>query len=387
MSPDDPLMPQDDAAPLPDDIADDALLALEDDTPAADAQSETEGDGGEDNEDDESEESGDQSGDKKSGGGGKKVGGRKTEHEQELEDTLLSEEDLSAYDSETLIEKLKLLAWAPFSTLIPGASAFDSENDLKRKLFLNEIGIHTRDLEGIDIADPDLIKKLEARLHDRQAQARQDAQNNIAVPAAGLAAAAGAAAGAAGAVGLAAVPPLPTSAPDPVADTALQKREEEREIRLADAKPGASELDIKLKNDAADAAHLSEVQRAEKAAHDRLMQYQTVAPDNDQSGQNARFLMAADLMTQDSPFLQQPVPQQEPSFAEELETSAPPVQPRQDDVDIPAPAASASTSITEIGALFNATASQTYADQPMGQKVDFKVQDPAPKVDLGSGMM
>ncbi|PZP56433.1 MAG: hypothetical protein DI586_03630 [Micavibrio aeruginosavorus] len=110
----------------------------------------------------EDEEGGEGEGGKKSGGnGGKKPA---LPSAQLLQD----EDNLDDYDSETLIEKLKMLVWAPFSTMVPGASSFESEQDLKRILFLGQIGLITNQIHPADIADPDLIKKLEQRHQMRQ---------------------------------------------------------------------------------------------------------------------------------------------------------------------------------------------------------------------------
>lgn len=71
-------------------------------------------------------------------------------------------------DDEKWLEKLKAMALGPFSTIIPGASAFDAESDLKKKLLIGQVGVMTKQITPSDIANPNLVKDLEARLMVRQ---------------------------------------------------------------------------------------------------------------------------------------------------------------------------------------------------------------------------
>ena len=64
--------------------------------------------------------------------------------------------------------KLRLLAISPMSILVPGASSFASENDLSRRIFMADVGQFNREIAANDIADPDLIKKLDERQRERR---------------------------------------------------------------------------------------------------------------------------------------------------------------------------------------------------------------------------
>jgi hypothetical protein len=108
----------------------------------------------------EDEDDEDEDGGKKDGKGG--TGGRKINPDALRE--LIEEE----YSDEAWLDKIKLIALGPFSSIIPGASAFDAESDLKKKILMSKVGILTKQIEPSDIADPDLIKKLEARLGIRK---------------------------------------------------------------------------------------------------------------------------------------------------------------------------------------------------------------------------
>lgn len=66
------------------------------------------------------------------------------------------------------LEKIKAMALGPFSSIIPGASAFDAESDLKKKLLMGQVGIMTKQIVPSDIADPNLVRELESRLMLRQ---------------------------------------------------------------------------------------------------------------------------------------------------------------------------------------------------------------------------
>jgi hypothetical protein len=110
------------------------------------------------NNEDDDEDDGDSG--KKDGKGG--TGGRKINPDALR--ALIEEE----YSDEAWLDKIKLIAIGPFSSIIPGASAFDAESDLKKKILMSKVGILTKQIEPSDIADPDLIKKLEARLDIRK---------------------------------------------------------------------------------------------------------------------------------------------------------------------------------------------------------------------------
>jgi hypothetical protein len=66
------------------------------------------------------------------------------------------------------LEKLKLIFIAPFSSIIPGTVAYTAENDLSKKAFFLRIGLYNRQIEPTDIADPELIQKLEDRHQERR---------------------------------------------------------------------------------------------------------------------------------------------------------------------------------------------------------------------------
>lgn len=64
--------------------------------------------------------------------------------------------------------KLRLLAISPMSILVPGASSFASENDLSRRIFMADVGRFNGEIAANDIADPDLINKLDERQRERR---------------------------------------------------------------------------------------------------------------------------------------------------------------------------------------------------------------------------
>lgn len=66
------------------------------------------------------------------------------------------------------LEKLKLIFIAPFSQIIPGTVAYTAENDLSKKAFFLRVGLYNRQIEPTDIADPNLIQKLEDRHQERR---------------------------------------------------------------------------------------------------------------------------------------------------------------------------------------------------------------------------
>jgi hypothetical protein len=118
--------------------------------------------------------------------GGKDKGGSKGQKgiktKPDLEQLFDTEDD----QDEDWKAKVKLLMMAPFSTLVPGASALDSESDLKKRLLLAEIGLRTHQIEPQDIADPNLIQKLEERLLQRQVQFSQQNLQNLQNPSGSL---------------------------------------------------------------------------------------------------------------------------------------------------------------------------------------------------------
>lgn len=71
---------------------------------------------------------------------------------------------------QTWLEKLKLIFIAPFSQIIPGTVSYTAESDLSKKAFFLRVGLYNRQIEPTDIADPDLIQKLEDRHQERRAK-------------------------------------------------------------------------------------------------------------------------------------------------------------------------------------------------------------------------
>lgn len=66
------------------------------------------------------------------------------------------------------LEKLKLIFIAPFSEIIPGTVSYTAESDLSKKAFFLRVGLYNRQIEPTDIADPDLVAKLEERHQERR---------------------------------------------------------------------------------------------------------------------------------------------------------------------------------------------------------------------------
>lgn len=66
------------------------------------------------------------------------------------------------------LEKLKLIFIAPFSHIIPGTVSYTAESDLSKKAFFLRVGLYNRQIEPTDIADPDLVKRLEERHQERR---------------------------------------------------------------------------------------------------------------------------------------------------------------------------------------------------------------------------
>lgn len=86
---------------------------------------------------------------------------------------LTAEEQAAAAEAEeeikqSWLEKLKLIFIAPFSAIIPGTVAYTSENDLSKKAFFLRVGLYNRQIEPTDIADPNLMDKLEERHQERR---------------------------------------------------------------------------------------------------------------------------------------------------------------------------------------------------------------------------
>lgn len=113
------------------------------------------------------------------GGSGKKSGDGKKPYKVDPKELrkLLEEQEFEA--DEAWQEKMRLLALGPFSSIIPGASAFDAESDLKKKILIGEIGILTHQIQPSDVADPNLIENLQARLNLRQDEMRNIASTMI----------------------------------------------------------------------------------------------------------------------------------------------------------------------------------------------------------------
>lgn len=71
---------------------------------------------------------------------------------------------------ESWLEKLKLIFIAPFSHIIPGTVSYTAENELSKKAFFLRVGLYNQQIEPTDIADPDLMQKLEDRHQERRAR-------------------------------------------------------------------------------------------------------------------------------------------------------------------------------------------------------------------------
>lgn len=110
-------------------------------------------------EDDEGDGSGSGSGDGKS---------PKRKYRIIVEPFLDFADDPALSPEENTERKLRLLAISPMSVLVPGASSFASENDLSRRIFMADVGQFNREIAANDIADPDLIRKLDERQRERR---------------------------------------------------------------------------------------------------------------------------------------------------------------------------------------------------------------------------
>jgi hypothetical protein len=73
-----------------------------------------------------------------------------------------------AKSQEGLLHKIADLILHPFSHLVPGASAMASENELSQRIFMGKIGLANNEITREDLADPHLIKRLDARQSERR---------------------------------------------------------------------------------------------------------------------------------------------------------------------------------------------------------------------------
>lgn len=65
--------------------------------------------------------------------------------------------------------KLDKLGRAPMSSMAVGATAFASENDLTRRVFMTEIGLRNLEMRAQDLANPRLIELLDQKQAERRA--------------------------------------------------------------------------------------------------------------------------------------------------------------------------------------------------------------------------
>ncbi len=82
----------------------------------------------------------------------------------------LADAEAEEATKQSWLEKLKLIFIAPFSQIIPGTVSYTAESDLSKKAFFLRVGLYNRQIEPTDIADPDLIQKLEDRHQERRAK-------------------------------------------------------------------------------------------------------------------------------------------------------------------------------------------------------------------------
>lgn len=111
---------------------------------------------------DEDESDEDESGEGKSGGKG--LG----KYKVVLDPFLDFSDDMRLSEDEQVAAKLRKLDIAPISTLVSGASAFASENDLSRKVFMAKVGVVNSEIQARDIASPGLFKFLDGRAAERR---------------------------------------------------------------------------------------------------------------------------------------------------------------------------------------------------------------------------
>ena len=297
-----------------------------------------------DNKDGEEGEEGE--GSSKGGSGGKKP-------DVNIPQKKLDEEDLSAYDSESLIEKLKMLVWAPFSAMVPGASAFESEQELKRKLFLGQLGMITNQIDPQDIADPDFINRLEQRNQMRQEKYGIDAMSS-----------AGAAAGIGGAV--AALQETPKE---------QQKKQQKQDTKLQAQQPKEASFDAAIEAD--DKRPESEQKaRAEQQQKLAATQAAPLAPEAEENS------FAAEIDKKENIKLQaqnNAKPKDDGlSLGEIVHILDEQKEARAEGIDASESIKGAS-GFAAIADAFNHVAQQTEYTAPE-QKVDFKFADPAPVV-------
>ena len=286
---------------------------------------------------DEDEEGEGGEGGKKSGGGGKKPAAAIP--------ALKDDEDLSAYDSESLIEKLKMLVWAPFSAMVPGASSFESETDLKRKLFLGQIGLITNQIDPHDIADPELINRLEARNQERQAQYKAE-----------ILAATGAAAGMAAGLSAETAPPE-------------NKKEQRREQKAQISQP--KEISLDARQELRDDADETKVDAKQDLKTDFAeAEYEDAASEMDMDAKQGDF--AREKPKREGMELD--------DIADLMDRARDNMTPETDN------RGAGLEAIASIATAFNALASQTEYTQPE-QKIDLRFADPAPKMEMGGGGM
>lgn len=110
----------------------------------------------------------DEDGDSSSGEGGSKDR-RSKKYEVILDPLLEFKDDLSLDEDENALSKLRKLGLAPMSLLVSGQTAYASENDLSRKVFMAEVGLINLEIKPYDIADPKLFQKLDGKQAERRA--------------------------------------------------------------------------------------------------------------------------------------------------------------------------------------------------------------------------
>jgi hypothetical protein len=76
-------------------------------------------------------------------------------------------DDINISEEENTIAKLRKLGLAPMSMLAAGGSAFASENDLSRKVFMAEVAQFNKEIQPRDIANPKLFQILESKKLER----------------------------------------------------------------------------------------------------------------------------------------------------------------------------------------------------------------------------
>lgn len=284
-------------------------------------------------------------------GGGKKTGGgggKKPKTEAKLVERDFSGENLQEYNSESLIEKLKMLVWAPFSTMVPGASAFESEQDLKRKLFLGQLGLMTNQIDPEDIADPKLIERLEQRNQMRQEQVRIEIAQ------------AGSAAGMGGAV----------AAMQEVPQNQQKAQQKKQDVKLQAQQPKEASLDASVEAQDKKPDGGQKIQTPVKT--DTKTEIAPEAEENSFAAEKDREDLTRPVQKEEGLSLAEIAHLMETGKAAEppaVTAEASPLDPR-----------GGLESMAMITELFNAFARQTEYSAPE-QRTDFKFADPAPKVD------